>query len=135
MKFRLLLIVLFITTVGFSQKAELDSLWSVWQNEKQQDTTRLNALYDFVWDGYLFNKPDSAYYFSKFMKSFAIEKKSKKYEAKANNLQGTYFYNTGDYKNSMVSAVKTRDDNKQRNAKIQTKSQNAILLCYCFCCC
>ncbi len=103
MKLRITILLFLTTFLGFSQKSEQDSLWNVWKDVKQSDTSRLNAIYDFAWNGYLFNKPDSAYYYSTFMMDFAIAKKQKKYEAKANNLQGTYFYNIGDYAKSMES--------------------------------
>ncbi len=117
MKFKLLLFFLLLSLAGFSQKAYLDSLWNVWKDTKQQDTTRLNAIYNFAWDGYLFNKPDSAYYYSKFMLEFAIQKAQKKYEAKANNLQGTYFYNTGDYSKAMDSHTRSLSIMKEINDK------------------
>ena len=107
MKTKLLLLFLLFSLTGFSQKSYLDSLWNIWSDEKQDDTTRLNAIYDFAWDGYLSNKPDSAYYFSKFMLAFSKERAQKKYEAKANNLQGTYFFNIGDYTKSMESNVRS----------------------------
>ncbi|MDH5476340.1 MAG: hypothetical protein OEX22_11660, partial [Cyclobacteriaceae bacterium] len=42
----------------------LDSLWLVWSDLNQSDTTRIDALYSFSWDGYLFSQPDSAFYFA-----------------------------------------------------------------------
>ncbi len=117
MRIRLFLLFLFISVSGFSQKSYLDSLWHVWSDEKQPDTSRLNAIYDFAWEGYLSNQPDSAYYFSKAMLSFSKKKGLKKYEAKANNLQGTYFYNTGDYTRSMESNIKSLDLMKEINDK------------------
>lgn len=115
MKLKLLALFFMISLASFSQKAYLDSLWNVWQDEKQQDTTRLNAMYNFAWDGYLFNKPDSAYYYSQLMLDFAKRKTQKKYEAKANNLQGTYFYNTGDYSKAMDAHVGSLNIMKEIN--------------------
>ena len=76
MKFRFILLLLFVTSFGFSQNAELDSLWNVWKDSKQPDSARLSAIYDFAWNGYLNNKPDSAYYYSKFMMDFSIKESS-----------------------------------------------------------
>ena len=50
---------------------ELDSLWSVWQNETQADTTRLNALNTYSWYGYVFSQPDSAFYYADVLHKFA----------------------------------------------------------------
>lgn len=74
----------------------LDSLWKVWSDVKQADTNRLKAMYDFAWDGYLYSQPDSSYYFSKQMFDFAQKKGLKEFQAKALNLQFSYFFGKGD---------------------------------------
>ncbi len=96
MKVRLLIVFVLISLSGFSQKAYLDSLWRVWADVKQPDTARLAAMYDFAWDGYLFTQPDSSYYFSKMMMEFARKKGLKEFQAKARNLQFSYFFGIGD---------------------------------------
>ena len=82
--------------MGFSQKAYLDSLWKVWSDVKQPDSCRLQAMYDFAWDGYLHPQPDSSYYYSKQMLSFAENCQNKKYICRALNLQFNYFLDKGD---------------------------------------
>ena len=62
-KHLLLFIVLFISFSSISQ-LNLDSLWSIWDDKTQPDTTRLRAIDKIAWDGYLFSKPDSAFYFA-----------------------------------------------------------------------
>ncbi|OFY99907.1 MAG: hypothetical protein A3K10_01915 [Bacteroidetes bacterium RIFCSPLOWO2_12_FULL_31_6] len=101
MKIRLLIFFLLISSLSFSQKTYLDSLWKVWNDISQSDTNRLKAMYDFAWDGYLYTQPDSSYYFSKKMLDFAIEKGEKEYQAKAINLQFNYFFGRGDFVQAM----------------------------------
>ncbi len=50
---------LFIGLGCFAQ-SNLDSLWSVWQDDGQADSTRVKAYREYIWKGYLFSKPDSA---------------------------------------------------------------------------
>ncbi len=114
MKFKLLIVSLFISLVGFSQKAYLDSLWKVWSDVSQSDTNRLKAMYDFAWDGYLYTNPDSSYYFSEQMYAFAKEKGQDLFQAKALNLQFSYFFGKGDLKMAMEKnseALKLREKN------------------------
>jgi hypothetical protein len=49
----------------------LDSLWNVWNDKTQADTMRLKAINDFARDGYLYSKPDSAFYFAQIEYEFA----------------------------------------------------------------
>ena len=51
-----------------------NSRWDVWQNEAKEDTTRLQALNDYIWKNYLFSQPDSAFYFAELAYNFAEEK-------------------------------------------------------------
>lgn len=101
MRLRILLLLLFISICHFSFSENIDSLWNIWKDPKQPDTTRLNSLYDVAWGGFLFSKPDSAYTLSKTMLDFAEKRKLGLYVGRAYNLQATYFYNIGDYTKSM----------------------------------
>lgn len=74
-----------------------DSLWQVWQDDTQQDTTRLKAIYDYAWDGYLFTQPDSAYYYSQLQYDFAKARDLKKPMANALNTQGVSLYLRNEY--------------------------------------
>ena len=56
-------IALFISLSSLAQ-VNLDSLWNVWNDKTQADTSRLKAMKNIAWDGYLFSQPDSAFYFA-----------------------------------------------------------------------
>ena len=68
---------LLLLLICFSSKAQvnLDSLWSVWNDKTQADTSRLKAMKSIAWDGYLFSQPDSAFYFAQKGYDFARSKK------------------------------------------------------------
>lgn len=79
------------------RQAGLDSLWAVWQDESQADTTRLNTMEKFIRQGYMKKKPDSTYYYAQLQYDFAKSKGLRKYIADALNLQGNSYYNRRDY--------------------------------------
>ena len=93
----------FFLFLGLFTKAQdnFDSLWAVWEDENQVDTTRLNALDRFTWDGYLFSQPDSAYFFAQLQYDFAKKTGHKMHEARALKTQGASFWVKGDYQNAI----------------------------------
>ncbi|MBA3664385.1 MAG: tetratricopeptide repeat protein [Bacteroidetes bacterium] len=88
-------------------KKKADSLWAVWSNPQQPDTNRLKAIHDYAWNGYLFTKPDSAFYYTQLEYDFAKTKGLKKQMARALNTQGVSFYSRGDYANAIVYYTKS----------------------------
>lgn len=115
---RLTIVFIFIFSVGYSQKTYLDSLWKVWTDIKLPDTTRLNAMYDFAWDGYLFSQPDSSFYFSKKMYDYAVSCNQKIFQAKALNLQFNYYLATGDFSSAMEKNKEAYELRKQLSDKL-----------------
>ncbi|HLC83965.1 MAG TPA: tetratricopeptide repeat protein [Bacteroidia bacterium] len=101
MKIKLLFLFHIISLAGFSQKAYLDSLWKVWSDVSQPDTVRLKAMDDFAWDGYLYSKQDSAFYFAQLMYDFAESKGLKKFQARALNTQGASFNIKSNYSKAL----------------------------------
>ena len=83
-------------TIGTASAVNLDSLWGVWKDSTQADTNRLNAMNDIAWYGYLFSKPDSAFYFAQLQYELAASVKNKKRMASALNTQGVSFDIRGD---------------------------------------
>lgn len=82
------LCLILIPTLAFSQpEPRQDSLFSVWQNEALHDTIRLDALYNFTWDYYLFSNPDSARYWANLQYAYARQADELKYAGQAVNLQ------------------------------------------------
>ena len=79
------------------QKPNLDSLWTVWQDENQPDSSRYKAIHTIAWDGYLFSQPDSAYYYAQVHYDRAEREGNKKEMAHALNTQGVSYAVRGNY--------------------------------------
>ena len=94
----------------------LDSLWGVWTDKTQPDTNRLKAMHKIAWNGYLYSKPDSAFYFAQMGYDFAESVSNKKLMAGALNTQGASFYIRADYAKAI--------DYLARSLKIQEELGN-----------
>ncbi len=86
----------FISLQGIAQ-VNLDSLWKIWNDPKQPDTARLDAMTYISFDGYIYSNPDSSYYFAQLQYDLATKVGSKKHQGQALNTQGTTYYFKGDY--------------------------------------
>ena len=75
----------------------MDSLWSVWNDTTQPDTNRLNAMHKIAFDGYLFSKPDSAFYYASYEYEFAKSTGNEKWMGSACNTQGVSLTIRGNY--------------------------------------
>lgn len=78
-------------------QVNIDSLKRNWNNTNLPDSIRISSINDLAWEGYLFTKPDSAFYFAQLHYNFAEEKGLTKEMAVARNTQGTSFYMSGKY--------------------------------------
>ncbi len=105
------LLALLCASIPTQAQVDRDSLWSVWQDTGKPDTTRGQALQHLAWDGYIYSRPDSAYYFAKVLLDFAEAKGLKKLIAEAVIIQGVSFGNRGDYPRAL--------DHYQRSLRIQ----------------
>jgi len=93
-------IALFISFSSLAQ-VNLDSLWNVWNDKTQVDTIHLKAMHKIAVDGYLYSKPDSAFYFAQLQYDLAESVNNKKQMSTALNTQGASFYYRGDYVKSI----------------------------------
>jgi adenylate cyclase len=82
-------------------KAEQDSLWAVWSDPAQADTSRLRALDRIVRGGFLYSQPDSAFYYAQLHYDLAESKGLKDRMARALNNQGVSYAIRGDYLKAM----------------------------------
>lgn len=101
MKTSIVLALLLCNFSSFAQpnlsKSTADSLWEVWSNPQQADTNRLLAMHMYTWNGYLFTKPDSAFYYAGLQYEFAKSKGLKIQMAAALNTQGVSCAFRSDY--------------------------------------
>ena len=96
------LIILFLGSAVVKAQTKLDSLWLVWQDISNSDSSRLNAIYNYAWDGYLEDLPDSAFHFAEIQYKYANSINSELFMAKALKLQAISFEKRNDAKNAVL---------------------------------
>jgi tetratricopeptide (TPR) repeat protein/serine phosphatase RsbU (regulator of sigma subunit) len=96
------LLIFLLLPILCNAQVNIDSLWGIWNDENNTDSNRLSAMHQISWDGYLFTKPDSAFYFAQLELDFATEKELKKNMAAALNTQGVSFALRSDYDKAII---------------------------------
>ncbi|TXG35176.1 adenylate/guanylate cyclase domain-containing protein [Seonamhaeicola maritimus] len=88
---------------GFYLKAQvnLDSLYAVWQDQSQSDLIRSKAYSDYIWEGFLFTQPDSAFILAEELVLFGFDNNSPKAQAGGYTLQGVSWANRSDYSQTL----------------------------------
>ena len=115
----LVFFLLFVSVYSFGQtqtttrKVEFDSLWVVWQDKTQADTTRLNAIGLYSWHKFVFSQPDSAIYYADVQHKLAKELGYKRFVAFALSTKGTAFWVKGDYIESLDFFEKNLETRKE----------------------
>lgn len=105
MKYKLLLIYLLVfSAISFGQKA--DSLWNVFNDTSQADTSRLMSI-DRIAFSLLRTNPDSAIKISQIELQFAIKTKQKKYQGWAFNSLGASYFNQNKYSSALDNYLKS----------------------------
>ncbi len=75
--------------VGTAAQPNLDSLYAVWEDPQRPDTVRTEAYVAYIWNGFLFNDPDSAFLLAEDLITFAEAQDLPGQRARAYSLQGT----------------------------------------------
>ncbi|HIA36086.1 MAG TPA: tetratricopeptide repeat protein [Flavobacteriales bacterium] len=88
-------------TMAVAVAVNLDSLWGVWNDTSQTDTKRLSAIHDIAWEGYMFSRPDSAFYYANMQYRLAENLGNKESMASALSLQGISFAIRGNYEQAL----------------------------------
>jgi serine phosphatase RsbU (regulator of sigma subunit)/lipopolysaccharide biosynthesis regulator YciM len=78
-----------------AKKANLDSLFSAWNNTNLHDTLRIQAHHTYVIKSALYSNPDTAYIMAEEERKFAEQIGSKKLQAEAIYLKGITFHLRG----------------------------------------
>ena len=91
-----IILIFFCQSLLFSQ-SNLDSLWSVWNDESQSDRNRIEAVHEYTVRKYLNRSPDTAFYLSQLEFKFADERGLKKYKGPALRTQSRALYRQGKY--------------------------------------
>ena len=71
----LLTVIFSLPFVAAAQQVNLDSLYTLWQDQTQTDSLRAAAYKDYIWNGFLFSNSDSAFVLAEEL--FAFGQKSK----------------------------------------------------------
>lgn len=87
--------------VLFGQDLNKDSLWTVWNNTTLEDSTRINAMNELAWDGYLFSKPDSSFECAKLAHDLAKQAGFERKMASSLNTQGASLWVRGNLANAL----------------------------------
>jgi len=95
-------ISLFAQSSLSDRQANLDSLYAIWQDQSQPDSSRINSFHDFIYTKCVGHSPDSAIYFGNQLYAFSKERNSIDGMQKAHYLLG-YGYT---YKAQYASALK-----------------------------
>ena len=100
---------------GICLKAQtnLDSLYAVWQDQNQPDSTRVVAYKGYIWNGFLYSQPDTAFMLAEELLAFGLDKNYLVAQAEGNNIQGISWYVRGDYPKAL--------DYQTRSLKIKEK--------------
>lgn len=94
-------------TVPATAQPNLDSLFGIWQDPSKSDSVRVAAYYDFLWDGYLYSKPDTAFLLAENLKTFAKKQKYRKALARAYSIQGVANDIQGNYPGALENYKKS----------------------------
>lgn len=88
---------------GFPLKGQvnLDSLFALWQDPTLADSVRAKAYSDYIWDGYLFSQPDSAYVLAEKLLSFGRDKHLLRPQYQGYTLQGVSWVNRSDFRKTL----------------------------------
>ena len=126
-----------LTFNSFSQERppelqkKLDSLWSVWANDSQSDSTRVKAYGDYIWDGYLFTKPDSAFILAKELHTFYDSTKYMKAKSEALYFQAAASFYQNKFPESLDYYQQGLDIAQKNNDKTSMGAcLNGIGRCY-----
>lgn len=84
----LAIITFFSASHILSQSTNLDSLYSIWKDQGESDSIRVEAYKMYIWKGYMYTDPDSAYILAEELHHFASDREFLFAKAKAYNLQG-----------------------------------------------
>ncbi len=99
---RHLTIILIAFSFSLSAQTELDSLYGVWQDQTQPDSIRVIAYKNYIWNGYIFSKPDSAFKLAEVLFSFATQHDYVRAEAQGLYIQGVSLHLRAFYNEALV---------------------------------
>ncbi|MEQ8705928.1 MAG: adenylate/guanylate cyclase domain-containing protein [Phaeodactylibacter sp.] len=94
-------------TLAIQAQTKFDSLYSIWQDETQTDSIRVDAFKTYIWDGYLYSEPDSALVLTEAMVDFGEKRNYPKAVNQAYTLQSIAYEMQGDFTKAMELAERS----------------------------
>lgn len=85
-----------------SGQLDVDSLRSLASDRSRPDSVRFTAFFDMVWDGFLFNDPDSAFVLGLQLQREARERNDPVFVARASELLAAVWYVRGDMRTALL---------------------------------
>jgi class 3 adenylate cyclase/uncharacterized protein HemY len=112
-------IILIFILIGLQTNAQtnLDSLYNVWQDKTQTDSIRSRAFIDYIWDGYLFSQPDSAFILAEELKQYVKKNIDSSRIGVALYIQANSFYLRGNYDKAIEYHMESLKLDELRNDK------------------
>lgn len=96
------LTVLFILSGNYLKtQSNLDSLYTLWQDQNQPDSARVYAYKTYIWDGFLFSKPDTAFILAEELINYKGKTEYRKAQALGYKYQGISWYVRGNFVNAL----------------------------------
>ena len=97
MKKLLLITLIFFSGLCLKAQTNLDSLYTVWQDETQTDSSRTEAYKTYISKGFLYSNPDTAFIFAQNLLRFGNVQQYARAKAKAYHLMGASKWVIFDY--------------------------------------
>jgi adenylate cyclase len=103
MKKTLSFLLILTMAIGLQAQMNLDSLFNAWEDVTLSDSLRARAYHDYIWNGFLFSQPDSAFVLAEELVRFGQNSSEyPKAEVNALNIQGSAFWFKGNYTQARV---------------------------------
>ena len=91
--YRPFILVIFFLSFSSTFNAQLNKKdWKIWSNPDNVDSIRFKAIDDIIWEGFIYENPDSAIYYSKLQLDFSVRIKNQKYQAITLNTLASCYY-------------------------------------------
>jgi class 3 adenylate cyclase/Tfp pilus assembly protein PilF len=107
---------------GMTGAQNPDSLYTIWQDPAQQDSTRVNAFQAYIWDGFIFSKPDSALGLANELQEYAEKQNYPRAQAVADYTRSAVMYLRGDYARALEFNTKSIELSESIDTKKMTAS-------------
>ena len=95
-------IILLAISLSLSAQHKLDSLYTIWLDQTQPDSSRVIAYKGYIWDGFMFSKPDSAFILAERFFEFANQQNYLSANAQGLYIQGVSLHLRGIYSEALV---------------------------------